>query len=866
MSSTSSVATSEKHPTVKEGVTVSEKNDMDYEGQFDEEQLTIINEHIDDRSVDECLVILKDALVEHYNDPSLSRNYYLALEDLVSGRAYDETEEDWEYRIKFETFLIHDWSIYPAVRSVTRPYAELDEGPCETIRGYLIMIFYSCAGSTLATFFSPRYPSISISSLALMMLMAWTGKLFSYIPGFSFPIGYGRRVHFGSGKWTYKEQLLTTSAMSMGDQSSYAQYAIIAMANEYFYNFKDAQGNFGFSVMLTLTSNLMGVGLAGIFRTFLIYPVQLINWAQLPQLRLCRTLIEPEPKENINGWTISGIAVFWISFVVFFCWYWITSFVIQFFSYFDWMAWISPSNADLVNITGVYQAAMGYNPLGSLDPTLTGLGSMITPYYATFLSWFGMMLSGFIVIGMFYQNTSYTSYIPINDQSLHDGFGEKYNISRILNADNLLDKDEFLDYTLPYWSAGSLVSYGSFFATYPAIIVYSMLEYGLLIWNGLKKFYSILLRRSKGLEMFNDRFSRAQRKYKEVPEWWYIFLLIASIGVGIATVEHYSFTQTPVWTIFFGIGLSAIFMIPTGILLFVTNVGIEINVLFELIIGLILPGNGNALMISKVYATNFMSETNGFIENLKLGHYANIPPRSMFRMQVVSLICNSFVQAGLTTWQSVPDAIPNMCSPENYYTNKFICLDTRVFFNAAVQWGTLGPKRVLRDLYPNMRYTFLFGALYPIPFWFVRHFVLAYARRHGWGELKQGAGKVRNSSIIRSIASLEWVVNFNELLLLSGALNWGGANIGWVTPTLYTGLIFAWYLPKYFPKWWAKYNYLIYAGYGVGVSISGIIIFFALQYKNVPDWSWWGNDVGISLQPAPRLPIPEEGFGPKPRW
>lgn len=865
MSSTSSVESEKKRTVVKEGSDDAEKYDLDYVGQFDEEQLTIINEHIDDRSIDECLVLLRQALADHYNDPSLSLSYYNALKDLVSGRAYDESEEDWEYRIKFETFLIFDWSIYPAVRSVTRPYEELDEGPCETIRAYLIMIFYSCAGSALATFFSPRYPSISIGPMALMMLMSWTGKLFSYIPGFSFPIGFGRRVHFGNGKWTYKEQMLSSCAMSMGDSSSYAQYAIIAMANPYFYNFEEAQGDFGFSIMLTLTSNLMGAGLSGIFRTFLVYPVQLVNWGQLPQLRFCRALVLPETKENINGWTIPAIWVFWITGIIFFCWYWITDFVIQFFSIFDWMCWINPNDPHLITITSMNQEAMGYTPFGTMDPTIAGLGSMITPFYSIFLSWFGMMLSGLVIIGMFYQNTSYTAYIPINDPSLHDRFGASYNVSMILNNKQLLDPEKFLDYSLPYWSAASLVSYGAFFSFYPAIIVYSLLEYSHLIWRGLKIFAKILTRRGEGLQMFNDRFSRAQRKYKEVPEWWYIFLLVASIGVGIATVEHYSFTRTPVWTIFFGIGLSAVFMVPCGILAAVTNTGIEINVLFELVIGLILPGNGNALMISKVYATNFMTETNGFVSNLKLGHYANIPPRAMFRMQIISLICNSFVQAGLSTWQSTPNGIHNMCSMDNFYTNKFICTGTRTYFNAAVQWGTIGPKRILRDLYPAMRYTFLFGALYPIPFWFARHFVLAYTRRHGWGELKQDAGKIRNSKLLRSIISLEWVVNFNEMLILSGAISWGGTPLGWITPTVYTGILFGWYLPRYFPKWWAKYNYLIYAGQSVGLSISGIILFFAVQYKNIPDWTWWGNDTGISLAPEPLLPPPADGFGPKPR-
>lgn len=866
MSSTSSSFSEKKHPIVKESVASDEKHVLDYEGQFDEKELAIINEHIDDRSIDECMKILNDALKEHYNDPSLPRNYHSALEELISGRSYDETEEDWEYRIKFETFLIHDWSIYPEVRSVTRPYEELDEGPCETIRAYIIMIVFSCAGSTLATFFAPRYPSISISTTALMVLMSWAGKLFSYIPGFSFPVGFGRRVFFGSGKWTYKEQLLSTTAMSLGEGTAYAQDSIIALSNQYLYGFKDAQGNFGFSIMLILTSTLMGVGLAGLYRVFLVYPTQLIFWKQLPQIRLCRSLIEPERKENINGWTISGFSMFWISTVVFFCWYWITDFVFQFLSLFEWMCWISPNDPDLINIVSMNQSAMGFTPFGTMDPTIANLSSMITPFYSTFTNWCGKLLGGLVIIGIFYQNISYTSYLPIDTPSLHDRWGKSYNISRILNEEHLIDKEKLLNYSLPYWSAGALVAYGSFFAYYPAILVYSYLEYGTIIWRSLKQFGKIISRRGEGLQIFNDRFSRAQRKYKEVPEWWYLFVLLASIGVGIATVEHYEFTRTPVWTIFFAVGLSAVFMIPCGILQAVANNGREINVLFELVIGLALPGNGNALMISKVYATNFMDETNGFVENLKLGHYANIPPRSMFRMQIISLICNSFVQAGLTTWQSKPGSVPNMCSMDNYYTNKFTCQDARIFFNAAVQWGTLGPKRVLRDLYPGMRYAFLFGALFPIPFYLLRRFLLAHARSHGWGELKQGAGKVRNSSVVRSILSLEWLVKLNEMLILTGSISWNGLPLGWVTPTVYTGLLFAWYLPRYFPKWWAKYNYLIYAGETVGVSISGIIVFFAVQYKSVPNWHWWGNDQAIDFSPKPLLEAPPDGFGPKPRW
>lgn len=842
--------------------TVQKVHELDYEGQFSEEELSIINDHINDYTIDECLEILHAALKEHHNDPSLSRSYYTALESLVAGREYDETEEDWEYRIRFETFLIHDWSIYPPVRSVTRPYEELDEGPVETIRVYLISIILSCAGSALATFFATRFPSISISGIALQMIMAEIGRLISFIPGFSFPIGFGKRVHFGNGKWTFREQMLATCGMGVGDASAYAQYAIIAMANEHFYGFKDAQGNFGLTIMLTLSSNLMGFGLAGLYRVFLVYPAKLIYWSNLPQIRLSRSLVDPEPKEKINGWTLSGQTVFWITSVIFFCWYWVTGFIIPFFSYFDWMCWINPNDPHLINITEV-SSGMGFSPMPTLDPSVSTTSAMISPFYFTFLNWFGMLLSGLVVIGLFYMNISYTGYLPINTTTLYNNKGEPYQVTAILNDKQEFDPEKFLSYGYPFWSAGNLVSYGSFFAFYPAIIVFALLEYSTLMWDGVKIFAKSFIRRGGALNHYNDRFSRAQRKYKEVPEWWFMFSLAACLGLAIATVEHYKNTNTPVWTIFFGVGLTAVFMIPCGILLAVTNASVQINVLFELVIGLTNPGNGNALMIAKTFATNFNVEADTYIGNLKTAHYCNIPPRAMFRCQVINMICNSFVQAGLMTWQSMPDSIPNMCSSELAKTNKFTCLNTRVFFNAAVQWGSLGPKIILKDLYPRMRYVFLFGALFPIPFWLIRHFGLAYARRHSWGELKQGAGRIRNSRVIRSIISLEWFIYFNEAVLLYGAISWGSYTLGYFTTLIYLGLVFAVYLPRYYPKWWAKYNYMIYAGTTVGYVIGALIVFFATEYKTVPDYDWWGVSEGSNFSPAPRLTVPEgQTFGP----
>lgn len=852
----------EKIPNGEKAVKLDHLSQVEYfsDGSLSEQDLEIIASHIDDYTVEEAKNIITEAIAYHDGDSSLSTTYYNHLLCLVKGPYGDQSRDEWEALLKFDAFLIHDWSIYPMVRSITRPIDEEEFDNYENIRVYIISILWSCAGSVLATFFSVRFPAIQLNSITVQILIAYTGKIFRFIPDFSFPVGFGRRIHFGGGAWNFKEQMLATCGMGVGNTSPYAQNAIVAMANDHFYGFEDAKGNFGFSIMLTLSSNLMGFGLAGLFRVFLIYPTRMIWYGVLPTIKLSRALLQPEERENINGWRLKGGEFFWLFSVIWFAWYWITDFVFVFLGYFDWVAWIAHKDNDMVSICSVV-SGLGFNPIPTFDWSIITPIAMINPFFSTASLLLGMVISSFILIGIFYTNISWSSYLPINTNTLFANDGKPFNVSMVLNKEHKLDEAKYQDYSMPFWSAGNLVVYGAFFAMYPAMIMYSLLNYMDVLTYSFKIMAKTILHPGKTLGSFNDRFTRAQRKYKEVPEWWYLLFLLICVGIGIATVEHYKFSNTPVWTIFFAIGLSAVFMVPSGVLYATTNNQILINVLYELIIGLTLEGNGTALMISKVYATNFMVDTEAFVSNLKTAHYTGIAPRAMFRLQILNCVANSFVQSGLMVWQTSENSIPDMCSLNN--SQKFTCQNQRTYFNAAVQWGTIGPRRVLRDLYPRMRWCFLLGTLFPIPFWLIRHFGLMVSRKQGWGDAIEGGSKLRNSKFVRSLYSLEWMMSINELVVLSGALSWAPTNFMYYWPWIYVGLFFQVYLPKYYPRWWQKYNYLLYASITVGYNYSALVMFFATSYHHVATIDWWGNDTGVSLKALPRLSPPANGtFGP----
>lgn len=56
------------------------------------------------------------------------------------------------------------------------------------------------------------------------------------------------------------------------------------------------------------------------------------------------------------------------------------------------------------------------------------------------------------------------------------------------------------------------------------------------------------------------------------------------------------------------------------------------------------------------------------------------------------------------------------------------------------------------------------------------------------------------------------------------------------------------------------------AALSVGIAISGIIIFFCLQFPNAEFPEWWGNaaDSGCEAKACTRFQVPVTGFGAAP--
>lgn len=69
-----------------------------------------------------------------------------------------------------------------------------------------------------------------------------------------------------------------------------------------------------------------------------------------------------------------------------------------------------------------------------------------------------------------------------------------------------------------------------------------------------------------------DVHTKLMRKYKRVPEWWFLCILVLNIVATICTCEYYiDQLQLPWWGVFLACGLALFFTLPVGVIKATTN-------------------------------------------------------------------------------------------------------------------------------------------------------------------------------------------------------------------------------------------------------------------------------------------------------
>ena len=83
-----------------------------------------------------------------------------------------------------------------------------------------------------------------------------------------------------------------------------------------------------------------------------------------------------------------------------------------------------------------------------------------------------------------------------------------------------------------YLTASYAFLYSVFFAVYPTAIIYTYLHHHFDIVRGIKS----LFKKTNPKVAHHDVHDCLMSVYPEVPEWWYMLLLFAAIGLGLIAI------------------------------------------------------------------------------------------------------------------------------------------------------------------------------------------------------------------------------------------------------------------------------------------------------------------------------------------
>lgn len=619
------------------------------------------------------------------------------------------------------------------------------------------------------------------------------------------------------GPFNVKEHTCIYVIVSAANTSAYATH-ILAAQNLYY---DKAPGPAG-SIFLLLATQMVGYGIAGQLRNFLVYPANMIWPTSLPTVSLLRTLnsSNEESRWRTRFFFIVFAGVFFYEFIPQYMMPILGGISIICLARND-SVWVQRLFGGLaVNEgLGMLQLSFDWNYLSNLNP-------LVLPLWVQLNIYFGILCMWIIAPLIYYYNVWDAQSFPFLSNSIFqlfpNGTSVIYPQHKVLNADNSLNETALQEIGRPHFAAYTAVQYVFINFAVTASIAHIALFHGKEIMDSAK----VVTRdfRKRFLKSKDDSADaeaevvdphmRMMSFYHEVPTWWYYAVYFGGIGLNIA-IAYINHSQLPWWGVVMAIFMSTLLSLPLNMITALTGSGFGLNVFAEMICGFVLPGLPVANMYFKTLGYNTLSQAGSMACDLKIGHYLKIPPRAIFWNQMlgtfIGCIFNYIVNHSVVNTQRdvlldpVGSNIWNGASPQTINS-------------AAITWGAIGPMNMFGpgSQYYIILWAFLIGFILPVPFWLLH----------------------------RRFPSVGYKY-VNMPMILTGLCVIPGAATSWITVSFIIIIVSQYYIKRRYRSWFVRYNYLISTALDSGTSLMVFIIAMFLyggatgESHTFP--TWWGN-------------------------
>ncbi|KAL5540513.1 hypothetical protein UlMin_043500 [Ulmus minor] len=656
--------------------------------------------------------------------------------------------------------------------------------PVWTFRMWFLGLFSCALLSFLNQFFAYRTEPLIINPIMAQVASLPIGHFMARtLPTTRFRIpGFGQRLFsVNPGPFNIKEHVLITifanAGSDFGDGSAYAVSIVNIIKAFYRRNI-----SFLASWLLIITTQVLGYGWAGLLRKYVVEPAHMWWPSTLVQVSLFRALHEKDEQRMTRA------KFFLIALICSFSWYVVPGYLFSTLTNISWVCWVFSKSVTAQQI-GSGMRGLG---LGSITLDWSAVASflrspLICPFFAIMNIFAGYALIIYIVIPIAYWGLDLygATKFPILSSHLFTAKGQIYNITAIVNDKFELDIPSYQEQGRIHLSMFFALTYGFGFATIASTLTHVAFFYGREIYQRYSASYT-------GKE---DIHTKLMRRYKDIPSWWFYLMLAVTVAVSLVlcTVLKDQ-VQMPWWGLLFAGAMAFTFTLPISIITATTNQTPGLNIITEYVMGIILPGRPIANVCFKTYGYMSMAQAVSFLNDFKLGHYMKIPPRSMFLVQFIGTVLAGTINLAVAWW--LLTSIENICQddllpPDSPWT----CPGDRVFFDASVIWGLVGPKRIFGSdgNYAAMNWFFLGGAIGPIIVWLLH----------------------------KAFPKQSWIPLINLPVLV--------------------GTIFNFFVFRYRKQWWQRYNYVLSAALDAGVAFMAVLLYFSVGVEN-KSFSWWGTN------------------------
>jgi hypothetical protein len=157
----------------------------------------------------------------------------------------------------------------------------------------------------------------------------------------------------------------------------------------------------------------------------------------------------------------------------------------------------------------------------------------------------------------------------------------------------------------------------------------------------------------------DDIHYRLMQAYPEVPEWWFLIVVLLSMTIMFVCLGVYTNVSPAV--VMVAPIITIIFIVPVGIVTAVSGLEPSLNIISELIGGGFAGGDTMTVQYFRMLGSEPIYHALTYANDLKLSHYVKIPPRHVFTVQIWGGLMGTIFTVAQWNWLM---AIKNVCTPD----------------------------------------------------------------------------------------------------------------------------------------------------------------------------------------------------------